>query len=262
MTNKNLLSVGEKDTLTECEKIIERGKNTFVEVGLALTKIRDCKLYRTQFDSFEKYCQARWGWTRQRAHQLIESSEIIKESNNKCQPWLTLSERAVRSLKDVPKDKRAAVVEQAAAAGPVTAKSITAAAKPIVDAVEVHYDDATDHETEIPAAILPEYRRAHETASELLRHITEVKSAVKAGIDNEDRIYAELRNTLIAELDGVYGGLKRLKPYAVCTTCQGRNITKCVFCKGRGFISQFSWQQHVPSEIKTMRKKIASKRKK
>jgi hypothetical protein len=51
--------------LAELERVIERGLQSFVEVGKALADIRDGKLYRCQGDAtFEDYCQQRWGFSR------------------------------------------------------------------------------------------------------------------------------------------------------------------------------------------------------
>lgn len=63
-------------TLESCETVIERGLGTFVEVGNALLAIRDAKLYRAGHDTFEAYCKKRWGFSRSRAHRLIEASEV------------------------------------------------------------------------------------------------------------------------------------------------------------------------------------------
>ncbi len=41
-----LLDITEQERLNNCERIIERGLNTFVDVGLALLEIRDNRLYR------------------------------------------------------------------------------------------------------------------------------------------------------------------------------------------------------------------------
>src|SRR5262245_5976189 len=63
--------------LSELEAVIERGQQTFIEVGRALTEIRDSGLYRTEFATFEEYCKTRWGWERQRAYQLISASDAV-----------------------------------------------------------------------------------------------------------------------------------------------------------------------------------------
>jgi hypothetical protein len=63
-------------TLPELEVIIERGQETFIEVGRALMEIRDRRLYRDTHATFEAYCKERWGWTRQRANQLVDAAHV------------------------------------------------------------------------------------------------------------------------------------------------------------------------------------------
>lgn len=76
VTELAILTVAEVDCLADCEQRIERGLKTFVEVGTALATIRDNRLYRAEHGTFEDYCQARWGFTRQRAHQITSAAEI------------------------------------------------------------------------------------------------------------------------------------------------------------------------------------------
>ena len=63
------------DPLAECEAVIERGLATFVEVGQALLRIRDERLYRDH-GTFEDYCRERWNLTRPRAYQLIDAAQV------------------------------------------------------------------------------------------------------------------------------------------------------------------------------------------
>ena len=63
-------------TLQKHEAVIERGLATFVEVGEALLAIREQRLYLGEYTTFEAYCQDRWGWTRQRAHQQIQAAQV------------------------------------------------------------------------------------------------------------------------------------------------------------------------------------------
>ena len=64
--------------LTECEEIIERGLSTFVEVGEALLRIRDHRLYWKSHATFEAYCRERWGFVRRHANRLIEAAQVTK----------------------------------------------------------------------------------------------------------------------------------------------------------------------------------------
>jgi hypothetical protein len=49
---------------------------TFVEVGHALLEIRENRLYRDGFTTFDDYCRDRWGFERTRAHRLIEAARV------------------------------------------------------------------------------------------------------------------------------------------------------------------------------------------
>lgn len=70
------LSEDEKAELARLESVIERGLATFVEVGFALVKIRDSRLYCQTHSTFESYCRERWGFSRQRGYQLIAAAEV------------------------------------------------------------------------------------------------------------------------------------------------------------------------------------------
>ncbi len=69
--------------LQECESILERGRRTkasFMEQGEALLKIRSERLYKDKhYTSFDTYCHEEWGFTRQRACDLIKAFESVKE---------------------------------------------------------------------------------------------------------------------------------------------------------------------------------------
>ncbi len=79
--NKEMMQIETIETtrLAELETIIERGQQTFIEVGLALTEIREAKLYRQDFATFEEYCRTRWGWNSSRSRQLIQAAETVKQ---------------------------------------------------------------------------------------------------------------------------------------------------------------------------------------
>lgn len=70
-----LLDVTERDRLHQYETVIEHGLTTFVEVGEALAAIRDARLYRAEYATFEDYCQERWSMGRRRADQLIGAAQ-------------------------------------------------------------------------------------------------------------------------------------------------------------------------------------------
>jgi flagellar biosynthesis GTPase FlhF len=76
------LSASEERALARCEQTIERGLRTFVEVGQALKRIRDARLYRLEYRTFEDYCAERWGYKRERAYEVIRGAEVVNNVRN------------------------------------------------------------------------------------------------------------------------------------------------------------------------------------
>lgn len=68
--------------LKECEDVIEQGLNTFYEVGNALAEVRDSRLYRIKYATFEDYCQERWGMSRRRGYELIAAAAVVENVRN------------------------------------------------------------------------------------------------------------------------------------------------------------------------------------
>lgn len=105
------LALAESQALTEHEAVIERGLNTFTEVGNALLAIRDGRLYRVEHDTFEDYCQQRWGFNRHRASQLISAAGVVTNVTSAGLP-APANEGQARELARVPESERAEVWQQ------------------------------------------------------------------------------------------------------------------------------------------------------
>jgi hypothetical protein len=105
------LAATETRALKEHEAVIERGLNTFTEVGNALLAIRDERLYRSDHSTFEDYCQQRWGFSERRARQLIASAEVVGTIVPTGLPT-PANEGQARELARVPESERAEVWAQ------------------------------------------------------------------------------------------------------------------------------------------------------
>jgi hypothetical protein len=118
------LTPSEQQQLSELETTIEKGMQTFLEVGAALAAVRDGRLYRADYGTFEAYCQERWGMTRRNANHLIGAVEVV-ETLGTTVPKPT-SERQARALGKVPEDERGEVWQEAheRSGGKPTAKLI------------------------------------------------------------------------------------------------------------------------------------------
>lgn len=129
----NLLSIEEKNEFDRCELVIKQGLGTFIEVGQALSNIREKRLYRIEFGTFEEYCQVKWSIKKSTAYQLISASEIIENIRN-CGQILPNSESQARPLTQLkPEAQQQAwkqVVEQSKISGePITSQKV----KEVVD---------------------------------------------------------------------------------------------------------------------------------
>lgn len=124
---KAALTDGEREDLSRCEAVIERGMQNFVEVGNALLEVSDRRLYREQFSTFQEYCHAKWDMTAGRAYQLCQAAEVVKDLPPKCQQLLTTESQA-RELAKVPVEQRVEVLKEVKkeTGKPPTARAIRA----------------------------------------------------------------------------------------------------------------------------------------
>lgn len=92
------LSAIEEAELAQCEAVIEKGMQTFVEVGRALLAIRDGRLYRAVHPTFEGYLDERWDMRQSRAYQLMDAARVIENLNGSTTVELPANEAQARPL--------------------------------------------------------------------------------------------------------------------------------------------------------------------
>jgi hypothetical protein len=123
------LSSVEAKRLGELEKIIEAGQRMFIKVGTALAEIRDARLYRPKYKTFEEYCQKNWNLNRSHVYRLIDAAAVARELS----PLGDIpSERVAREIANVPKDQRKEIFNSALAKAKCEGRKLTA--KDISDA--------------------------------------------------------------------------------------------------------------------------------
>lgn len=104
----DLLTASESSALVEHEAVIERGIKTFYEVGTALADIRDRKLYRADYGTFEEYAEKRWQMSRRRAYQMIEAAGVVHNFSHS-EIDVPTTESQARELSRIPEPERVAV---------------------------------------------------------------------------------------------------------------------------------------------------------
>lgn len=138
------LTLAEAERLTDLESVIERGLETFMEIGRALLEIRDTKLYRRDYKTFEDYCRGRWQMSARQCYRLIDSVQVVTNIQNvtpgshseseKTAFELPNNEKVVRSLVDLSPEQQQAVWTEACkeANGHPTAEQVKAIAAELV----------------------------------------------------------------------------------------------------------------------------------
>jgi hypothetical protein len=133
--SKSSLTEPEKVELASCEAIVDAGILSFVEVGNALIKISEGRLYRGTHGSFEPYVRERYNISARHAYRLCDAAKVVNELRPMGHTLET--ERQVREIAKVEPAKRVEVLEKAAKKGKITAASIKAAAKPVVEVLPI-----------------------------------------------------------------------------------------------------------------------------
>lgn len=129
VTPTPLLNPAERKMFAAWEKYIDKHQDAFIGVGGALTCIKNQKLYREQYDSFEDYVYDRWRFTRQHAYRLIHASAVqagLKQVSPTGDIPLPKSERAFRELANIKGSVNQLKVLQAAAENVSDPAKITA----------------------------------------------------------------------------------------------------------------------------------------
>ncbi|MEL4896123.1 ASCH domain-containing protein [Crocosphaera sp. Alani8] len=94
------LTNDEQQERLRLERIVEK---SFVVAGQALRQLKDLKLYRDRYKTFEEYAHNRFGFSRRRPYFLIDAAAVV-DNLEKCDPldhknWkLPTNERQVRPL--------------------------------------------------------------------------------------------------------------------------------------------------------------------
>ncbi|WP_455355977.1 hypothetical protein [Streptomyces sp. SYSU K217416] len=78
LTDTPALIAQEQDLYLKCESAIENLRFAFWAAGKALQVVRDARLYRAEFDTFEEYTQTKWDITPQYAGKLIRTWRVAE----------------------------------------------------------------------------------------------------------------------------------------------------------------------------------------
>lgn len=126
--------LGLANRLAALEAVIERGMSAWNDAGTAVRVVRDERVYRDAYDTFEDWARERWGWSRSRAYQMIEAADAVSTMVDIPNTPAITNERQAREVAAIIKadgpERAAEILAEVAEDGPVTARAIREAARP------------------------------------------------------------------------------------------------------------------------------------
>jgi hypothetical protein len=221
------LTPAEFKRLLELEAVIDRGMTTFVDVGLAMLSIRDEKLYRKGYATFERYVNARWNITRGRAYQLITAGLLHTQVDIQ-------NERQARELKrlETPTERRIAwELAKEAGASIAPGKDVpTVAVKAAVDAIseakvtDGNTDPGTGEMEAISARVTQE---VYESVQRQRQHVRE-RLEKQNGNENDAKYTGSFT---VVHVDGGRGFVTLCAPDLAAAVGAGERGTFIVYVK-------------------------------
>lgn len=121
----DILNIEESHELERCEVVVKQGLQTFIEVGQALMTIKEKRLYRIDFKTFEEYCQVKWQMEKSQTYRLINTANVI-QNISPIGELLPNNESQVRPLVGLEKDVQIAVWNDVVHESIIDNKKITA----------------------------------------------------------------------------------------------------------------------------------------
>ena len=251
MAKELTLSASESKQLEADKTTVRKGMATFVEVGKALMRIRDAKLYRVTHKTFAKFCEAEFQLEPRRAYQLIESAGAAENVQNFTQnsppETPTPNESQARVLASVDPEQQPEVWEAVVNTAP-----INAAGTPVITARHVQsvVDEFTEEEPDIEeeptlAEICEGENKAIESFCRSLVKFYEENVPRTAWSDESGRIESALSNVRAA-----CSTLRSAKA-TLCPACEEGQTSKgkCRYCKGNGYLPAHQ-EKTVPQEMR------------
>lgn len=181
----NEITDTEAAELATLERVIETGMKSFTEVGNALLAIRDSRLYRAEYTTFEGYCRERWGMARRTAYQYIDAAEVVENVRNCAQ--IPQTESQARPLAQLPPERQAEAWQAATETAKEEGRKVTA--KDVESQVEKRKEDAKKEETRNARGSFEDWKRLRELIDEaksIARDVAELRVDLQHKIQSRD----------------------------------------------------------------------------
>lgn len=247
------LTSSEANRLGQLEAVIEKGWKGFVEVGSALMEIKQKRLYKESFETFEKYCDDRWAMSSDFAYKLMRAVEVSNDIGGQGK-----NEHQLRPLSSVPKEERQEVWDDAKEIAAEngreepTSKDVKAAVAAREEEEEGNdepdgvldgaFQEVPDHLCDVFTSGIDDFDAILVDLKNLRRKYNDlVKDPCASRLDHDTRMLWDTLRNRIADA----------RPYAVCCECHGNatlqkvgDLAACSACKGQGWVTEREYKSY------------------
>ena len=234
------------------ETIIEKNLDGFYEVGMALTRIRDEKLYHPHYSSFKDYCEQRWEFGRSYAYRLM--SAVVTIDKIKAIDSATADQvSSVSPVGDTPEEEPIEVPKNE-----YQARKAAAKVEPEPEVEREPGDDAEEYPPRckivdangdrVFLTLEPAFKARSKfgSAERTIRALcTELVKSLKPGPGGARFDSLSFEQSMKRAADIVASGA----PYAICPfyngigECVAIKKMKCKACGGRGWVTRSQYEE-------------------
>ncbi len=116
------LTEEETTLLNECESVIQKGIESFKDTWSALLEIRNSKLYRKEFKTFDEYCLVKWDFSKNYVNKNIRALKTLNNLGTMVPK--TITERQLRPLTSLEPEVQKEVVKEVQGINPKAPTSL------------------------------------------------------------------------------------------------------------------------------------------
>jgi len=243
--NDSALTENNFNRLLELEEDITNDLKAVFRIGLNLMVIRDEKLWKQNYKSFEDYCNDRWSkgsnWARKMI-KAVEVKEVVPDVENEWQ---------ARQLVDLPDEKKVEVfsraVDEVNDPKLVTGTQLNRIKQSVVA-------EATT--PEVNTEPMAKYQLLTDDYDSCLNALTRVNSIIEGITEQDVGLWLNL-DEFRMDLRNLKANIRMAKPHQTCPYCMGAgtmlsfdgNEENCKACHTLGWVPKAVWDE-APQQFK------------